>query len=97
MNIILKWLSKPTSKAGEVAILSAIGGALSGATSWIHAIPLAAAGAAMIAFPDNSVAAKDIEALVSDAVNVAVATKVVPAAQVSTPTFSAAPVSAKTL
>ena len=80
MNAVIKWLMKPTSKAGEVAILSAVGGALSNATSWMHAIPLIAFGVAMIAFPDNTIAQKDIEGLVADAVNSAVATKVAPGA-----------------
>lgn len=79
------WLDKPTSKAGMTAIGSAVLGALGGATSWQHAIPLVAFGGAMIAWPDNSVAQKDIEALVSDAVTAAVAVKM-PAPAAASPT-----------
>lgn len=75
MNKVTKWLSSPTSKVGIADILTTIAGAASGATTWLHAIPLIAFGIAIIAMPDNTVAQKDVEQLVSDAVTTAVAVK----------------------
>lgn len=75
MKTLLKWLSTPTSKAGMTAVLSAIVGAVSGVTTWLHAVPLVAFGVAMIALPDDTVAQKDIEELVTDAVNTSVAVR----------------------
>lgn len=75
MNKVFKWLSSPTSKAGEVAILAALGAAASGTVSWVHTLPAVAYGLVMMALPDNSVAAKDVEAVVTDAINAVAAEK----------------------
>lgn len=75
MNKIVKWFSSPTSKAGEVAIIGAIGSATAGTISWIHALPLIAYGVVLIVLPDNTVAAKDVESIVTDAINAIAAEK----------------------
>lgn len=91
MKSFLAYLSTPTSKAGITAVLSAVVSGIAGVTSWLHVVPLVAFGIAMIAMPDNTVAQKDIEQLVSDAVDTAIAVKAAPVAPV-TPASSIKPV-----
>lgn len=77
VNKILKWFSTPTSKAGEVAILAALGAVAAGTVTLVHALPAIAYGIALMAIPDNTVAAKDVQAIVTDAINFVAAEKAV--------------------
>jgi hypothetical protein len=73
VNKVATYLAKPTSKVGEIAIITAIGAAVGGTLSWHAALAPIIGGALAILVPDNSVLSTDVEAVVNDLVTKKVA------------------------
>jgi hypothetical protein len=68
MEALRAWARQPTTVAGISALIGTISGVFLQQITWQQAVPLVAGSLVSIVLPDNSGAAKQVEALASTVV-----------------------------